>query len=83
MLDTTNWASFPFTVKGVNFVSKFDTNGAFYPQVKRLSPEVFYSWHNDMIAELIGDPSLMTRDELSAELDRVNLGANQAIVCLA
>ena len=83
MLDTTNWASYPFTVNGINFVSKLDPQGSFYPQVERLPAGIFSNENARMVAEFIGNPALMTREELQAELDRVNDGASQALLCLA
>jgi len=83
MLDTTNWAKYPFTVNGVNFVSLLDKNGSFYSQVERLPSGIFTYENTRMVTELIGDPAVMTREELQAELDRVNLGASQALVALA
>ena len=83
MLDTTNWAKYPFTVNGVNFVSLLDKNGSFYSQVERLPAGIFTTENTRMVGELIGDPAVMTREELQAELDRVNLGASQALVALA
>ena len=83
MLDTTNWASYPFTVEGVEFVSLLDPKGSFYPQVERLPNGVFTQENMRMILELIGNPAKFSRDELQAELDSVNLGASQAIVALA
>ena len=83
MLDTTNWASYPFTVEGVEFVSLLDPKGSFYPQVERLPSGLFTQENMRMILELIGNPSKFSREELQAELDSVNLGASQAIVALA
>lgn len=83
MLDTTNWASYPFTVNGVEFVSKLDPKGSFYPQVERLPAEIFSNENARMITQFIGNPALMTREELQAELDRCNEGASQAILALA
>jgi hypothetical protein len=83
MLDTTKWASFPLSVDGVNFVSKLDIEGSFYPQILNMPKEVFEKFHVEMIHSLIGNPSLMTRKELEKELDRVNDGATQALICLA
>ena len=82
-LDTTNWASYPFTVEGIQFVSLLDKEGSFYPQVERLPAGVFTAENTRMVAELIGNPALMSREELQAELDRVNAGASQALVALA
>jgi hypothetical protein len=82
-LDTTNWAKFPVSVDGVDFVSVIDPNGSFYPQLVTMPNEVFTMFHEQMIHEIIGNPSLMTRDELQKELDVVNDGASQAILALA
>jgi hypothetical protein len=83
MLNTDNWALFPFSVNGVNFVSKLDTNGSFYPQISRMPAELVEMINRDAISELVGDPTKMTTEELQAELDAVNLGATQAILALA
>ena len=83
MLNTDNWALFPFSVNGVNFVSKLDTNGSFYPQISRMPAAMVEMINRDAITELVGDPTKMTTEELQAELDAVNLGATQAILALA
>ena len=83
MLNTDNWAQFPFSVNGVNFVSKLDTNGSFYPQISRMPAAMVEMINRDAITELVGDPTKMTTEELQAELDAVNLGATQAILALA
>ena len=83
MLNTDNWAQFPFSVNGVNFVSKLDTNGSFYPQISRMPAVMVEMINRDAITELVGDPAKMTTEELQAELDAVNLGATQALLCLA
>ena len=83
MLNTDNWAKYPFTVEGIEFVSLLDKKGSFYPQVERLPAGIFTAENTRMVAELIGNPALMSREELQAELDRVNAGASQALVALA
>jgi hypothetical protein len=83
MLDTTNWAKYPFSVDGVEFVSMLDPQGSFYSQVERLPAGIFANENVRMVNELIGNPAKLTRDELEAELARVNLGASQALVALA
>ena len=83
MLNTDNWASFPFSVNGVNFVSKLDTNGSFYPQISQMPDVMVEAINRDAITQLVGDPTKMTTEELQAELDAVNLGATQAILALA
>ncbi|NDB60468.1 hypothetical protein EB001_18760 [bacterium] len=83
MLNTDNWASYPFSVEGVDFVSKLDPQGSFYPQVERLPAGVFTAENTRMVTELIGNPALFTREELENELATINAGASQAIVALA
>ena len=83
MLNTDNWASFPFSVNGVNFVSKLDTNGSFYPQISRMPNVMVEIMNQDAIKQLVGDPTLLTTAELQAELDVLNDGATQAILALA
>jgi hypothetical protein len=80
--DTTNWAKFPVTVDGVDFLSEIDPTGSFYPQLVSMPNEVFVNFHTQMIHDLIGNPSLMTRQELLAELAVINDGGTQAIISL-
>lgn len=83
MLDTTNWAQFPLTVNGVNFVSKVDTNGSMYNQIKVLPTGIFDTMNRGAIMDIIGDPSKLSHDELVSELVRINEGASQAVIELA
>ena len=83
MLDTTNWAQFPLTINGVNFVSKVDTNGSMYSQIKVLPTGIFDTMNRGAIMDIIGDPSKLSHDELVSELVRINEGASQAVIELA
>jgi hypothetical protein len=83
LVDTTNWAKFPVTVQGVNLVSEVDPAGSFYPQLVNMPSEMFQAMHIQMISELIGDISNLTREELEAELVILNEGASQAVISLA
>jgi hypothetical protein len=82
-LDTTNWVSYPFSVNDFNFISKIDPTGDMYPRVLGVGVEVFIEMNKDAILELVGNPLMMTIDELQAKLDFVNEGATQAFICLA
>ena len=82
-LDTTNWVKYPFSVDGVDFVSMLDPQGSFYSQVERLPEGVFNSFNEDAVNNFIGNPSLLTREELEDELNVINLGATQALIALA
>ena len=83
MKDTTNWAKFPFTVDGIEFVSMLDTEGSMYKQVKTIPAGLFTAMNEQAIRELIGKVSLMSKSEIQDELDRVNEGFGQAYLALA
>ena len=83
LVDTTNWAQFPVTVDGVDFVSLIDPTGSFYPEMVRMPQPILELFHTEMIHSLIGNPSLLSADELADELEVVNAGATQAILALA
>ena len=83
MKDTTNWAKFPFTVDGIEFVSMLDTEGSMYKQVKTIPAGLFTAMNEGAIREIIGSVSTMPKSEIQAELDRVNLGYSQAYLALA
>ena len=83
MSNTTNWVDFPVSVDGVQFISKIDKNGSFYPQLVSMPSEVFQQFHVEMIHSLIGNPALISREDLLEELEVINAGATQAILALA
>lgn len=83
LLDTTNWVDYPFTVNGINFVSKLDPSGSFYPQVESMPAGVFSAMNTSAVIEIIGNPAELSNDELVSELERINAGASQALICLA
>jgi hypothetical protein len=82
MIDKSNWAKFPFTVDGVEFVSMLDTDGSMYSQVKRVPAEIFSAMNADAIRSLIGSIATMPKSEIQAELDRINDGYSQAYLAL-
>lgn len=83
MLDTTNWATYPFEVQGIQFVSKLDKDGSMYSKVQELPLPLFTSWNIDAILSLVGNVGSMTKDEITKRLDEVNEGAGQALLLLA
>ena len=83
MKDMTRWALFPFTVDGVDFVSKIDIEGSMYQKVSNVPTAIFNQMNEGAIRELVGKVSLMSRDEIQAELDRVNEGYQEAYIALA
>jgi hypothetical protein len=82
-LDTTNWVSYPFTVNGINFVSKVNPESSIGFQVSFVPVEMFSLMNIDAVLDIIGDPSLLSADKLKSELVRVNHSASEALIELA
>ena len=83
MIDKSNWKSYPFSVDGVEFLSLIDPNGSMYSQIQRVPAQVFSQMNEGAIREIIGSVSNLTKSEIQAELDKVNLGYSQAYLALA
>ena len=78
----TTYTDYPFTANGVNFVSRVYSNSPFASRIASLPKTVFSDMNIQAVTEIIGDASLLTRDELLAELDRVNEGGSHAFILL-
>ena len=81
-MTNTTYTDFPFTVNGVNFVSRIYSHSPFLSRIAGLPEGAFAELNIQAITEVIGDASLLTRDELLAELDRVNAGGSHAFILL-
>jgi hypothetical protein len=82
-LNTTSWVSYPFTVNGINFVSKVNPESSIGFQVNLIPVEMFNSMNSEAVLDIIGNPATLTLSELVSELVRVNAGASEAIIELA
>jgi len=82
-LNTTSWVSYPFTVNGINFVSKVNPKSSIGFQVNLIPVEIFNSMNSEAVLDIIGNPSLLSADKLKSELIRVNHSASEAIIELA
>ena len=80
---TSEWDSIPFTVDGVNFVSKVRKDSEMGMRIKLVPPAIFVQMNEGAIRDCIGKVSLMSRDEILDELARVNYGGENAILELA
>ena len=79
----TNYTDYPFTTNGVNFVSRISNFSPFAGRLRALPTEVLNQMNIEAVSEMIGDVSLFTREELLAELERVNDGGTHAFILLA
>ena len=80
---TNEWDSYPFSVDGVNFVSKIRKGSDFAMRLLFVPNEVFVQMNINAIRDMIGDVSTVTRSEIISELARVNEGGKNAILELA
>ena len=80
---TSDWESIPFEVNGVQFISKVNKFSDMGKQLLQIPVKIVQDMNIGAITSILGNPSLMTRDELVAELYRVNIGGSQAILELA
>ena len=81
-MTTTNYKDYPFTANGVKFISRINANSPFAGSLAKLPAQVVTEMNIQAVSEMIGDASLFTRDELLAELDRVNDGGTHAFILL-
>ena len=79
---TTNYTDYPFTVNGVNFISRINADSPFAGSLAKLPKQVVADLNIQAVKELVGNASLLTRDELLAELERVNDGGTHAFILL-
>jgi hypothetical protein len=70
---TIKWILYPFTVKGVNFISKVNPKSSLGMQIKSIPVQRFDEMNTCAILDLIGDPSLLSREELVLALNLCNV----------
>ena len=80
---TSDWTSIPFEVDGINFLSKLRIGSEMHQSVSKIPTRIFQEMNIGAIRDCIGNPSLLSREELVSELYRVNIGGSQAILELA
>ena len=78
----TDYKDYPFVVNGVKFISRINANSPFAGRLAKLPAQVVTDMNIQAVSEMIGNASLFTRDELLAELERVNDGGTHAFILL-
>ena len=81
-MTTTDYKDYPFVVNGVKFISRINANSPFAGTLAKMPSQVVADLNIQAVAELIGDASLFTRDELLTELEKVNDGGTHAFILL-
>jgi hypothetical protein len=81
-MTNTTYTDYPFSVNGINFISRVVKNSPMGMQIATIPQPIFAEMNIQAVTQIIGDASLLTHDELIAELERVNAGGTQAFILL-
>jgi len=81
-MTTLTYTDYPFTSNGINFISRVYTHSDLYSTISRLPEGVFATMNQQAVADIIGNPSLLTLAELQLELERINDGGTHAFIML-
>jgi hypothetical protein len=81
-MTTINYTDYKFTANGVKFISRINADSPFAGTLAKLPAQVVTDMNIQAVSEMIGNASLFTRDELLAELERVNDGGTHAFILL-
>ena len=81
-MTNTNYIDYPFTIEGVNFISRVYSHSDMYKRITRLPEGVFAQVNQEAVRELIGDPSKLSTAELLQELTHLNAGGSGAFLML-
>jgi len=81
-MTNSTYTDYPFTANGVNFISRVYTHSEMAERIANLPAGIFAQLNQEAVADIIGDPSLLTTSELLEELERVNEGGSHAFILL-
>jgi len=81
-MTNATYTDYPFTKDGVNFTSRVYSNSPHAKQISEMPLADFANLNAEAIDELIGNPSLLTREELEHELACLNEGGSHSFIML-
>ena len=81
-MTTETYTDYPFTVNGINFISRVYSHSDLLSTIQSLPAGLFEKVNSDAVTDIIGDPSLLSTAELLDELARVNEGGTHAFILL-
>ena len=76
----TNFVKIPFEVDGVNFVSRYNPDSPMGIKIAQFPQEMFIAMNKDCVRDILGDVSLLTHEQLVAELVRINENGTEAFI---
>jgi hypothetical protein len=77
------WVSFPFTYAGKSFISKVSVNSRHIEAIVNLPAGVFNTMNEAALRDIATITASTTREEDTAELERINAGSSWAVLELA
>ena len=80
-LDTTGWNEFPFSAKGVNFISKVSNESHLLSRILNLAPGVFDEMNKSAVSDFIDD--VTSEESIIKRLNFLNQDATHAVLELA
>ena len=81
-MTNSTYTDYPFTANGVNFISRVYSHSDMSARIASLPAGIFQQLNQDAVRDIIGDPSLLSHDELVKELERINEGGSHAFILL-
>jgi hypothetical protein len=82
MTSTIKFATFPFTHKGINFVSRISEECRYLPQIMLMGEE-FITMNKDAVDELINIDETTSLEDLQAVIAHINEGGTEMFLELA
>lgn len=76
----SNFVTVPFEVDGINFVSRYNPDSPMGIKILQIPQHVFISMNQDCVRDILGNVSLLTHEQLVAELERINENGTEAFI---
>ena len=76
----SNFVTVPFEVDGINFVSRYNPDSPMGIKIAQVPQHVFISMNQDCVRDILGNASLLTHEQLVAELERINENGTEAFI---
>jgi len=84
MIDTTGWNEYPFTVNGIQFISKAKPGSSMGLRFESIPREVLDGINTSCVLDIIGENvHELSREYLISLLEIVNTNGTEAVVELA
>jgi len=81
-MTNATYTDYPFTAQGVKFISRVYNNSPMANQIAKLPAGVFDEMNLQAITDLLGNASVLTRNQLADELEKINEGWSTALILL-